>query len=68
MTRPTAASADVRRGRVWTWIALVMTSVGVAVGSSLDPDAHPAVPGFFAAAAALQMMLAGYWWRSRYRR
>jgi hypothetical protein len=71
MTRPApkpVLSADVRRGRVGTWVALVAITVGVAVGSALDPDANPIVPGLFASVAALQLMIGWYWWRSYGRR
>ncbi len=67
MTRPattTVPAPEVRRGRSWTWGALVAITVGVAVGAALDRDADPIVPGLFASVAALQMMLGWYWWRS----
>lgn len=63
-----APSPEVRRGRVWTWIALVVVTVGVALAAALDPAADPVVPGLFAAAAALELMLGGCWWRSAGRR
>ena len=58
-----AASAEVRRGRRSTWIALVAVTVGGAVVAGVDPDADPVVSGLFACAAALEMMLGAFWWR-----
>jgi uncharacterized membrane protein YfcA len=71
VTRPVTKATpapEVRRGRSWTWVALVAITVGVAVGAALDRDANPIVPGLFASVAALEMMLGWYWWRSHGRR
>lgn len=71
MSRSGAASVEppeVRRGRSATWIALVVITVGAAAGFMLDTDAEPAAQGLLASLAALQVMIALHWRRSRERR
>ncbi|SFF28895.1 hypothetical protein [Blastococcus tunisiensis] len=70
MSPPAASRAEapeVARGRSATWTALVLVPVGAAVVFMLDTDAEPAVQGLLASLAALQIMLALYWKRSRTR-
>jgi uncharacterized membrane protein YfcA len=70
-TRQAGAAApapEVRRAKVTTWVALVAIAVGSAVGFLLDQDANPVAQGLLAVVAALQTMIALFWWRSTRRR
>ncbi|MFD2092324.1 hypothetical protein [Blastococcus deserti] len=65
--RPTPAP-EVRRAQVTTWVALVVVAGGSAGAFLLDQDANPVAQGLLAVVAALEIMLAVVWWRSRRRR
>jgi len=64
-----ALAAEVRRAQTGTWVALLLVTVGAAMGVFfVDEDVDPIVPGLFAVVAALEVFLALRWWRSTRRR
>lgn len=63
-----AEAPELRRAQAGTWIALVVVPVGIAALLFLDGDVNPVVRGLFAVVAALEVMIALHWRRSRRRR
>jgi hypothetical protein len=66
-TRP-VPPPEVRRVQSTTWVALLVITVGTAGAFLLDQDANPVAQGLFAAVAALEIMVALFWWRTTRRR
>jgi hypothetical protein len=63
-----APAPEVSRVQGTTWAALVVITVVTAGAFLLDEDANPAVQGLFAVVAALETMIALFWWLSARRR
>ena len=63
-----APAPEVTRVQGMTWAALVVITVGTAGAFLLDEDANPVVQGLFAVVAALETMIALFWWLSARRR
>ena len=63
-----APEPEVSRVLGVTWAALVVITVGTAGAYLLDEDANPVVQGLFAVVAALETMIALFWWRAARRR
>jgi membrane protein YdbS with pleckstrin-like domain len=63
-----APAPEVRRVQGATWVTLVVVTVVTAGAFLLDEGANPVVQGLFAVVAALEAMIALFWWRSTRRR
>ena len=63
-----AEAPEVRQAQAGTWAALVVVPVGIAALLFLYRDINPVVHGLFAVVAALEVMIALHWRRSRNRR
>lgn len=57
-------TAETRQVKVRTWVALIIITTGVAVAAVVDSDASPLITGLLASIAVLELMVAGFWWRS----
>ena len=63
-----APAPEVSRVQGTTWAALVVITAVTAGAFLLDEDATPVVQGLFAVVAALETMIALFWWRAARRR
>jgi len=63
-----APAPEVSRVQGTTWAALVVITAVTAGAFLLDEDANPVVQGLFAVVAALETMIALFWWLSARRR
>jgi hypothetical protein len=63
-----APPPEVTRAQGTTWAALVVSTVVTAGAFLLDEDANPVAQGLLAVVAALEAMIALFWWRATGRR